>query len=95
MASYQLFKHKFRYDGYLSDIKDNQQRVAMTKFHTSAHHLEVELGRYTRPVTAKEQRVCKASKVQATSLIDDEFHCQIAGSHSLGIWRRIRSFYSS
>ena len=41
--------------------------------HISAHHLQIELGRYTKPTTPLERRFCRYCYTEPNSL-DTEFH---------------------
>ncbi len=43
----------------------------MTRFRVSAHGLGIECGRYTRPPTPLEERICNACPSKP---IEDEFH---------------------
>ena len=47
------------------------ERRHFTKLKISAHHLSIEQGRYTRPITPRSQRYCSDCKEQ---VIGDEFH---------------------
>ena len=47
LRSYNLFKKKFGCEFYLSSIKNQKYRVAMSRFRSSSHPLEIEHGRYT------------------------------------------------
>ena len=48
---------------------DDSKRITITRWRLSSHKLKVETGRYTRPVTERENRLCDVCKV-----IDDEHH---------------------
>ena len=50
-------------------IPDNL-RMAFTRFRTSSHRLRVELGRWNRPPTPREQRTCTCNN----SDVQDEEH---------------------
>ncbi len=70
MRSYKLYKHTFGREDYLC-IKNEKHRTALTKFRISAHTLAIERGRYTRPPTPVENRICK----QCTDKkVEDEHH---------------------
>ena len=58
LRTYKLFKQNFKCESYLHLIKNSKYRITFTKFRTSCHHLEVERGRYTNPVTPLECRLC-------------------------------------
>ena len=59
----------FGYENYLSMNSPNVRR-SFTRFRTSSHCLEIEMGRYP-PRTAANHRYCKQCN---THEIDDEFH---------------------
>ena len=56
LQTYNLFKHIFKQEEYLDFIKEKKFRVALTKFRTSAHELEIESGLYTN--ITRERRLC-------------------------------------
>ncbi len=51
--------------------KANDHCKAMTKFRISAHNLAIERGRYTRPPTPVNDRICSFC---SGNVIEDEFH---------------------
>lgn len=67
--TYVSFKNVFGYEGYLDKICDFNLRRSLTKFRLSNHGLQIERGRYTRPLTPREMRLC-----EKCSVVDDEFH---------------------
>ena len=50
--------------------KNFDKRRCLTKFRISSHKLKIETGRFTRPLTPLEQRVCD----HCLMTIEDEFH---------------------
>lgn len=48
LRTYCSFKHTFRYEQYLDFSKDFQAKNLLTKLRTSAHRLEIEVGRYVK-----------------------------------------------
>ena len=46
LETYSLFKHEFIFEQYLDYIKNKKFRMALTKFRTSSHSLNIETGRY-------------------------------------------------
>ncbi|WP_215898157.1 hypothetical protein, partial [Acinetobacter baumannii] len=56
LRTYCTFKIKYEKESYLENIKNIEQRRALTKFRLSAHNLHIESGRYTN--TAPEKRTC-------------------------------------
>ena len=71
---YSKLKTDIKLEDYLKLTKKINNRQLLTKFRTSDHPLEIELGRYKK--IPKHQRLCKTCKV-----LDDEIHfflqCQI------------------
>jgi hypothetical protein len=59
-AGHKKFKFIFRYETYISDIRNISHRNFLTRFRirTSNHKLHIETGRYTRPITPVENRMC-------------------------------------
>ncbi len=70
MRSYILFKNTFILEDYLAIAKE-KHRIEMSKLRVSAHTLAIERGRYTRPVTPINERVCKTC---TGNVIEDELH---------------------
>ena len=69
MRTYLLFKSHFRHEEYFS-INHPGLRQALCKLRISAHNLTIEKGRYTRPFTPAELRVCNT----CPDKLDDEIH---------------------
>ena len=69
LQTYNLFKHIFKQEEYLDFIKEKKFRVALTKFRTSAHELEIERGRYTN--IARERRLCNHCSCRQ---VENEYH---------------------
>ena len=66
-----LYKHldrNYSLAPYLSKIKNHKFRQALTKMRISAHNLEIETGRYTKPT--REERLCKLCSLE----FEDEMH---------------------
>ena len=55
---YKTFKGTFRPEPYITEVKNRNQRVWLSRYRTSAHNLRIESGRYTSPVTPVSHRVC-------------------------------------
>ena len=70
LRTYFSFKDHFETEQYLSIIKNFDKRRCLTKFRISSHKLKIETGRFTRPLTPLEQRVCD----HCLMTIEDEFH---------------------
>jgi hypothetical protein len=61
----------FRYETYISDIRNISHRNILTRFRTSNHKLHIETGRYTRPITPVENRICSNCNSKS---VEDELH---------------------
>ena len=55
---YKTLKGSFSQEPYLTNITNRNQRAWLSRYRTSAHSLQIELGRYTRPVTPLYERFC-------------------------------------
>ena len=86
LRTYRTFKASFTREPYIDLVKNRNQRTAITRLRTGSHLLNIETGRWTRPVTPVEHRTCPycAPTSTATSspgprppptpAIDDEYH---------------------
>ena len=82
--TYRLFCN-FIYQPYLSFIKIEKYRIALTRFRVSAHRLEVEAGRWHKPQkTPYSERKC-----QICNVLEDEFHFLL----ECPIYTNIRKMY--
>ena len=54
---------------YGQDLREDK-RIIITKWRLSSHNLKIETGRYTKPPTPREERVCS----ECTSIVEDEYH---------------------
>ena len=70
LRTYFTFKDHFQTEQYLSTIKNFDKRRCLAKFRISSHKLKIETGRFTRPLTPLENRVCD----HCFTTIEDEFH---------------------
>ena len=68
---YKTLKGSFKIEPYIVQIKNRNQRHWLTRYRTSAHKLNIELGRYSRPVTPIYERKCIYCD---EGCIDDESH---------------------
>ena len=55
---YKTLKGSFTQEPYISQIKNRNQRMWLSRYRTSAHTLRIETGRYTVPITPLSQRKC-------------------------------------
>ena len=58
---------------YFQTIHSLRHRQALTKIRISAHILQIEKGRYCRPVIPREQGICKFCR-STENACDDEIH---------------------
>ena len=71
---YKTLKYEFSREEYLK-IKNFDYRRALSKIRFSAHNFEIERGRYTIPITPRDQRLCKyCDAVMDTKVIECERH---------------------
>ena len=76
LRTYRLFKSSFGPESYLFNVKDQRYRTAITKLRASSHILEIERGRYSKPIVPSHLRMCKKCNI---SLCNPRDHC----THSL------------
>ena len=76
---YALFKSNFQKEVYLQTVKDGQKRKCLTQFRGSAHHLEIEPGRYKKKTVS--ERICKFCNLNT---VEDEVHflCNCSAYHN-------------
>ena len=70
MRTHNTFKHNFEYEQYLN-MTNEEHRKSLTRLRISAHRLAIERGRYTKPQTPAEKRLCKFCSGKS---IEDEYH---------------------
>ena len=68
---YKTLKGSFSREPYIDLVPNRSQRSWLSRLRISAHHLGVEIGRYTRPITPLENRTCNYCK---SGEIDHESH---------------------
>ena len=74
MKTLNLLKKLPGREPYLKEVTNSKHRSALTKLRLSAHRLEIETGRYTRPKTAVENRICAYCKHLGHTEVEDEIH---------------------
>ena len=73
---YKTIKGSFSREPYVNNVANRSQRAWLSRYRVSAvANLRVEAGRYTRPVTPVEQRICLYCSSQC---LDDEMHAILA-----------------
>jgi hypothetical protein len=68
---YKTLKGSFHTEPYITNIKNRNQRHWLSRSRTSAHTLQIELGRYSCPVTPLLERKCRYC---SSGACDDELH---------------------
>ena len=58
LRTYRYIKWPFKIEPYLYLIKDHRYRHAIAQLRTSSHILHIERGRYTKPRTPVNERLC-------------------------------------
>ena len=71
LTVYKHIKHDFKYESYLSSVKNKLFRQLITKFRLSAHKLRIETGRYGQNRIERTERRCEICN---SSDIEDEFN---------------------
>ncbi len=74
LSTYRQVKQGLKYENYLSDVKVKKHRKALTDLRISSHRLQIERGRYTKPMTARENRVCTWCSGIEKVYVEDEQH---------------------
>ncbi|XP_048587031.1 uncharacterized protein LOC125570103 [Nematostella vectensis] len=65
------FKLSHNLEDYLTDVKNIDHRIALTKFRLSNHKLAIETGRYEKPYKQPNERKCLVCQ---TGKVEDEEH---------------------
>ena len=71
LRTYKTFKKVFEPESYLSSSYNWNHIIALARFRTGAHNLNIEKGRHTKPITPLHNRTCLFCQ---SSNVDDEFH---------------------
>jgi hypothetical protein len=58
LRMYGKFKKCFGFEAYLEEVRSRRKRICLARFRMSAHSLRVESGRWDKPFTEVEQRIC-------------------------------------
>ena len=75
LRTYRHIKVSFRTEPYICLVKDKRYRHAISRLRCSSHMLHIEKGRYTRPKTPLNERLC-----YSCHCIEDELHLVTACS---------------
>ena len=74
LRCYKSFKYEFGLENYLICTNDFSSRRNFCKLRTSAHALQIEVGRHSVPKTPINNRICKLC---STGWVEDEKHMMI------------------
>ena len=85
---YKHFKKSFGADQYLSSIKNDKHRHALTKFRCSSHFLEIERARHQNNIPPIWKRTCP----YCPNAVDDELHLLLFCSKNRGIRQAFLDF---
>ena len=69
LRTYRLLQSSFGPESHLFNVKDQRYRTAITKLRASSHILEIERGRYSKPMVPSHLRMCKKC-----NMVEDEEH---------------------
>ena len=69
VRTFRKFKLTHDYENYLTNVRNINHRVAITKLRLSNQKLAIETGRYVKPYQPPDQRICPLCK---TGLEDEE-----------------------
>ena len=91
---YSKLKTDIKLEDYLKLTKNFNNRHLLTKFRTSDHPLEIELGTYRYKKIPRHQRLCKTCQV-----LDDEIHfflqCQINNNLRNVLINNIKKYHAN
>lgn len=65
LRSFKDFKNEYKFENYLNTPINVSHALALCRFRISSHNLRIETGRYTRPKTPPELRLCLYCTSQA------------------------------
>ena len=68
---YKTLKGTFSRETYLDLVKNRNQHAWLTRIRVSAHHLQIEVGRWSRPPIPPSERLCRYC---SDGCIDTEHH---------------------
>jgi hypothetical protein len=93
LRSYKLFKNNFKLENYLLVEPIVAKRRTFSKLRLSAHSLHIETGRFCKPKTPVQDRICNYCK---SSEIEDELHftikCTLYDKERQNLYKELNSF---
>ena len=70
LSAYRLFKSDFKLENYLC-FSPVHVRINLTKLRISSHYLQIEMSRFSIPITPRHLRLCINCP---ENILEDEFH---------------------
>ena len=93
LRTYNTFKQRYVTEPYLYLVKNIKYRVALSRFRSSSHTLEIERGRYVKPIIPVQERLCRVCLV-----LEDErhllFHCVLYDGERRQLLSKIEARYN-
>ena len=93
LRTYNTFKQRYVTEPYLYLVKNIKYRVALSRFRSSSHTLEIERGRYAKPIIPVQERLCRVCLV-----LEDErhllFHCVLYNGERRQLLRKIKARFN-
>lgn len=71
LRTYKQVKCLFKQEPYLTFVKNDIEKQALTRFRVSCHKLHIETGRYSIPKLPVDKRICRVCNQNS---VEDEFH---------------------
>ena len=74
LKSYALFKTTYKFETYLDVLSDYTVRSCFAKLRLNAHNLQIEIGRFGKTKTPRQERYCLFCKTLGIHAVEDEVH---------------------
>ena len=71
---YASFKTTYKFESYLDFVQDFTVKSTIAKLRTSAHHLQIETGRFSKNKTPREERFCPHCKTLNNFTVENEIN---------------------
>ena len=93
LRTYNTFKQRYVTEPYLYLVKYIKYRVALSRFRSSSHTLEIERGRYAKPIIPVQERLCRVCLVleDGRHLL---FHCVLYDGERRKLLSKIEARYN-
>ena len=93
LRTYNTFKQRYVTEPYLYLVKNIKYKVVLSRFRSSSHTLEIERGRYAKPIIPVQERQCRVCLV-----LEDErhllFHCVLYDGECRQLLSKIEARYN-